>query len=92
MTKEQVERYQEIEAEIRPLKGLMEFCGKKYREPQFFNPWKMIIRRFCQVIRLSGRGLPECYTDVAVPKELQTEIVEVIENYIERREKEMEEL
>lgn len=92
MTKEQVKKYREIEDEIRPLKGLMELCGEKYRAQAAFNPWRIMLRRFCRTIRVSGRGLPECYTDVAVPKELQAEIVAVIENYIERREKEMEEI
>lgn len=92
MTKEQIEKYHKIEDEIRPLKGLMGFCGERYRMQAAFNPWKMKLRRFRRTLRMSGQGLPECYTDVAIPKELQTEIVTVIENYIDRREKEMEEL
>lgn len=92
MTKEQVEKYRKIEDEIRPLKEYMKFCGERFRKYTNCNPWKMRLRRLGKVIRLSGRGLPECYTDIAIPKELQIEIVAVIENYIERREKEMEEL
>lgn len=92
MTKEQINKYREIEKEIQPLKELMEFCGEKYRARHIFEPWKLRIRRFAQTFWLSAHGVPEYCSDVVIPAELQTEIVAVIENYIERREKEMEEL
>lgn len=93
MTKEQVKKYREIEDEIRPLKNLMELCGNKYRGRPLDRMWRMSMYVFCKKVLMFRCNEPftrQCET--TFPKELQTEVVTVIENYIERREKEMEEL
>ena len=92
MTKEQVKKYNDIEKEIQPLRALMELCGDKYRGKLLDHRWRMIMYTAKKLLHLRSNE-PNCIEFGAViPKELQTEIVAVIENYIERREKEMEEL
>lgn len=92
MTKEQVKKYNDIEKEIQPLRALMELCGDKYRIKSLDSRWRMIIYTAKKLLHLRCNE-PNCIEySVAIPKELQAEIVAVIENYIERREKEMEEL
>ncbi len=92
MTKEQVKKYNDIEKEIQPLRALMELCGDKYRIKSLDFRWRMIMYTAKKLLHLRCNE-PNCIEyGAAIPKELQTEIVAVIENYIERREKEMEEL
>lgn len=96
MTKEQIEKYQKIENEIQPLKNLMGWCGGKYKIPgtsllrmYLTKIWMCIPVIYRDKVMLSHI---DTHAPVVIPKELQTEIVAVIENYIERREKEMEEI
>lgn len=96
MIKEQVEKYEKIEKEIQPLKKLMGWCGDKYKIPGT-SLLRMYITRIWGYIPVIYRDKLlfshiDTHDPVAIPKELQAEIVAVIENYIERREKEMEEL
>ncbi len=96
MIKEQIEKYHEIEKEIQPLKDLMGWCGDKYRIPGVSAYRLFLIKIFGVIpVFLRNKILFSSIDDgspVVIPKELQAEIVAVIENYIERREKEMEEL
>lgn len=96
MTKEQVKKYHKIEDEIQPLKELMGWCGCKHKIPgtsllrmYLTKIWMCIPVIYRDKIMLSHI---DTHDPVVIPKELQAEIVAVIENYIERREKEMEEL
>lgn len=92
MTKEQVKKYYNIEKEIQPLRALMELCGDKYRIKSLDHMWRMFMYTTKKRLHLRTNE-PNCIEfSTVIPKELQTEIVAVIENYIERREKEMEEL
>ena len=96
MTKEQVKKYNDIEKEIQPLRAIMNLCGDKYRIKSLNSGWRMIMYTAKKLLHLRCNE-PNCIEycieySAAIPKELQTEIVAVIENYIERREKEMEEL
>lgn len=96
MKKEQIEKYHKIEDEIQPLKELMGWCGKNYKIPgtsllrmYMTKIWMCIPVIYRDKIMLSHI---DAHSPIVIPKELQAEIVAVIENYIERREKEMEEL
>lgn len=93
MTKEQVKKYSEIEDEIQPLKNLMGLCGNKYRDKPLDRMWRMSMYVFCKKVLMFRCNEPFTRQyETILPKELQIEIVAVIENYIERREKEMEKL
>lgn len=92
MTKEQIKKYYNIEKEIQPLRSLMELCGDKYRIKSLDYRWRMFMYTTKKRLHLRTNE-PNCIEfSTVIPKELQTEIVAVIENYIERREKEIEEL
>ncbi len=88
MTEKQYKEYNEIKKEVDELKNFLSWCGRK-----FDNMWfslcgaKLIGKKRKIFLRYIARG---CFAELEPSKELQTEILEVIERYVERREKDME--
>lgn len=92
MTEKQYEEYCAIKAEVDNLKRFLCMCGKKYyRSDMFDYHYKTRLlgkKRSCAVERKGwGWVHSEAYE---LPDELQVEIIDVIERYVERKEKEME--
>lgn len=92
MTKEQYEKYSAIKAEIAEIKEFLWWCGKKYKGDLLSRQYetKTITRK--KQIRVGRKG--NCGgiedTEIILPKELQEGIIDLIEQYVEKREKEME--
>lgn len=98
MTKEEFEKYRKINNEITAIKKFLSFCGtKKYRRVdnhpfslRAFKPVKKHRNPFELHIK---HLMPIEYLDEAdIPDDLQDRIIEVIEEYVEEKEKELDEL
>lgn len=92
MKKEQFEKYIAIKTEVDKIKGFLVWCGKKYKDPLTSHfPIRVIGRKV--LISVGRKGLGGLNdTEIQLPWELQQDIIEVIEKYVERREREMEEI
>ena len=84
MTEQQYKKYSRIKEEIQPMKDFLECCGKKYKN-SFFGKYRFSISLY-----------KKCYHNSVVdnlyeiPLELQDQIIETIEKYIDEKEKELE--
>lgn len=92
MTEKQYEEYSKIKAETTELKEFLFWCGKKYkhRAASYFRA-RLIGRKVFISIGRKGYGSIGD-TEVTLPEELQKSIIDVIEQYVDRREKELEEI
>ena len=90
MTDEQFEKYQTLKNEIEPIKEFLEWCGKRYRcygvHPY---PMRLIKKKFS--IGAIGNSLLDS-TIVKLPIELQDRIIDVIEEYFDEKQKELEKI
>lgn len=94
MTEKQYKEYEKITEEIKPLKDFLFWCGvsDRYKCRSGSNyGCRLITRTKNFLIGRKGYGAIG-NTEVCLPAELQKEIVEVVENYVERKEKELEQL
>ena len=88
MTNEQFEKYQALKKEIEPIKAFLEWCGKRHRcygTGKF--PMRLIKKKFC--IGRKGMGVIDSTVD-EIPIELQDRIIDVIEEYVDEKQKELE--
>lgn len=92
MTEKQYKDYEKIRAEIEPLKDFLFWCGNKYHCPSVSNYNCRIITKLKRfLIGRTGYGcIPN--EEVELPRVLQLKIIQVIEDYVAEKEKEMEEL
>ncbi len=88
MTEKQFERYKEIVEEIKVLKELLGFCGNRHRVNGLCH---YVMKIFKKEIML---GRETIYFDkpINVSDELQERIIDVIEQYVDEKEKELERL
>lgn len=89
MTKEQYNKYNQIETELKPIKDFLFYCGNKYHEKgAFYSLSKLIIKR---QFRIGTRKNMEDI-EFVVLRDLHNRIIDVIEQYVEEKEKEMQEI
>ena len=94
MTEEQYKKYTDIKNEIKSLKNFLSYCGNKYRT-KMTNQHRFSIKTFKSIkdkfflYEKNGWGSMEDNT-YEIPQELQKRIIEVVERYVEEKEKEME--
>lgn len=98
MTEKQYKEYTEIKKEIDNLKRFLSMCGKKYYNKAF--DYRYRIRLLAKKIRFLAKkrsfavgrvGLGWVNSEeYELPTELQSEIIDVIERYVECREKDLE--
>lgn len=89
MTKEQYNKYKQIETELAPIKNFLSYCGNKYHEKGFrYFLSRLIIKR--QVRIGINKFMDNQIFDV--PRELHDKIIDVIERYVDEKEKEMQEI
>ena len=92
MTKERYEKYAEIKSEVDKIKDFLSWCGQKHRCSGIGQyPTRVIGRKVFISVGRAGFG-PISNTEIVLPQELQEGIINLIEQYVERREKEMEEI
>ena len=92
MTEKQFEQYREIKEELTMLKEFLTWCGEKYSDQVATHCRARLIGRKVSIsIGRKGYGFLRD-TEILLPKELQKSIVDVIEQYVDRREKELEEI
>ena len=90
MTNEQFEKYQSLKKEIEPIKDFLEWCGKRYRCYGIGRyPMRLIKKKFC--IGRKGSLIMD-NTRVEIPIELQDRIIDVIEEYFDEKQKELEKI
>lgn len=90
MTNEQFEKYQSLKKEIEPIKDFLEWCGKKYRCCGIGQYSMRLIKKKFSIGR-KGAGLIDS-TIVDIPIELQDRIIDVIEKYVDEKQKELDEI
>lgn len=94
MTEKQYKRYQEIEAEIKDTKKFLEWCGNKYHHFTYSGKYPFILRILRKGFALVAKK-PWSSIDEAtyyIPQELQERVINVIEQYIDEKEQEKEEI
>ncbi len=91
MTKEQYEKYQQIEEGIKPIKRFLSWSGKKYKDTST-SLYRFSLKRcggkFGLYIHRNFCGDED--NTFELPIELQHRIIETIEKYVEEKELEME--
>ena len=93
MTKEQYNKYTEITKELEPIKEFLLWCGNKYKKVVYDYPfWICISKRIKGFVIRNKVSFAKWKHETELPKELQRRIVKVVEEYVEEREKELEEL
>lgn len=90
MTNEQFNKYQTLKEEIKPLIEFLEWCGKRYRH-NFIGQYNM--RLIKKKFRIGRKGVGAIEdTIVEIPFELQDRIIDVIEQYIDEKQNELEKI
>ena len=89
MTKEQYNKYKQIETELVPIKDFLFYCGNKYHEKRvsYFLSRLIIKRKF----RIGTRRIMDNKV-FDVPRDLHDKIIDTIEQYVDEKEKEMQEI
>ncbi|MEE1011197.1 MAG: hypothetical protein U0L11_04070 [Acutalibacteraceae bacterium] len=90
MTGEQFTKYQSLKKEIEPLISFLKWCGKRYKNHIVDKfPIRLIKKEF----RIGRKGVGAIEdTIVEIPFELQDRIVDVIEQYIDEKQNELEKI
>ena len=90
MTEKQYEKYRELKQEIQPLKSFLFWCGKKYHCATF-NHYKMrLIKNKFHIGRVGCVAIKDM--EVKIPLELQDKIIDVIERYVDEKQKELDKI
>ena len=90
MTQQQYDKYTELKKEIEPLKDFLFWCGKQYRCTSVSHyKTRILKKKFC--VGRVGVGAIE-NTEVKLPDELQDRIIEVIEQDVDEKQKELDEI
>lgn len=93
MTQEQFNKYQDIEKEIAPIKNFLCWTGKKYKDRMLSNyrfSIKTIGAKFGLYMHRCFCTVPE--NTFELPTELQDRIIEIIEKYVDEKQKQLDEL
>lgn len=92
MTERQYKRYQEIEAEIKDTKNFLGWCGNKYHSYSGKYPFilRMFRKGFALIVQRPWASHDE--STYYIPRELQERIIEVMEQYIDEKEQEKNEI
>ena len=93
MTEEQYKKYQALTQEIKPVKEFLSWCGDKYRE-RAIGQYSFCIKVFGKKFsfRASRHWCSETDNTFDIPFELQSRIVAVVEQYMDEKEKELEDI
>lgn len=92
MKKEQYEKYGKLKEEIEPLKEFLSWCGDRYHCKHVSHYFcRLIIKSLKFFIGRVGYGAIGS-TEIELPLELQKRIVKVIEDYVDEKEKELEQI
>lgn len=89
MTDNQFNRYKELKDEIAPLKEFLFWCGIKYHAGWISRRQMRIIKKKFCVCKDFG---PIENNEVKLPLELQNRIIDVIEQYVDEKQKELDEI
>ena len=92
MTEKQYQKYQAIETEIKDVKRFLGWCGNKYHSCQGKYPFmvRMLRKRFALVDKRPWKNIDDA--TYYIPQELQKRIIDVIEQYVDEKEQEKNEI
>lgn len=92
MTEQQYREYKRISEEIQPIKSFLEWCGNKYKSPCVGKYRTRVIgkKTFISVGRKGYGAIGN--TELLLPPELQEKVIEIIEDYVSERERELNEI
>lgn len=97
MTKNQYEEYKKLNDEIENLKLFLFYCSKKYQYHMFYTYYLFSlipIKKFSKHFKLRIKDITRRENDKTfdISKDLHDRIINVIEEYVDEKEKELEEL
>lgn len=94
MTEKQFVKYREIQEEIDPIKEFLFWCGNRYHGNGFGKyRFKLATCRKRFVLRRVGLAGGVVAGDTfKMPRELQERIIEVVEQYFDEKQKELDEI
>lgn len=92
MTEQQYKDYERISKELKPIKDFLFWCGERYKEKSVSKYECRLITKAKEILigRKGYGGIPS--TEVPLPEELQDRIIEVVEDYVAEKEKELEQI
>ena len=92
MTDEQYQKYAKIKEEIEPIKDFLFWCGHKYSSRGYGGYETKLIRKksIFSIGRVAYGGMTSM--DVKIPLELQDRIIDVVEQYVDEKQKELDEI
>ena len=93
MTEEQYKKYQALTQEIKPVKAFLCWCGDRYRE-RTIGQYPFSIKVFGNKFSFRAKRYWVSETDNTfdIPFELQSRIVAVVKQYMDEKEKELEDI
>ena len=93
MTDKQYKQYTELKKKLDPIIHFLNSCGNRYHN-NFFAKYNFLIDTYQKVFVLRKKwhigSIPDNSYDL--PYELQERIIEVIEQYVDERQKELDEI
>lgn len=88
MTELQYQKYRLLKEEIEPIKNFLSWCGNKYRDKYVSFYGMRLIKKEFKIGRKGYGAIPN--TEVTIPYELQERIVEVIEQWVDEKQRELD--
>lgn len=97
MTRDDYEKYKKLNEEIENIKNFLFYCGKRYRCKLFFTRYLfdlLPIKGFNKYFKLRNKcgDLSDGNDIYDIPRDLQERIIDVVEDYVDEKERELEEL
>lgn len=93
MTKEQYEQYTRINDEVKHLKSFLMWCGKRYKDNSVSKyPFEIDTKTKGFVLRRIWFSNSISDNTYEISVELQNRIIETIENYVNEKEKQLQEI
>jgi hypothetical protein len=88
MTELQYQKYRLLKEEIEPIKNFLFWCGSKYHGKSISHYGMRLIKKKFNIGRKGYGATPD--TEVTIPSELQERIVEVIEQWVDEKQRELD--
>ena len=93
MTEAQYKKYKKLKEEISQIKNFLYWCGDKYKNQAITKRIFSFFRNEKKMLLYERDGYyPKESNTYEIPSELQERIIKVIEDYVDEKEKEMEEI
>lgn len=92
MTNDQFEKYKKLQGDLKPVKDFLFWCGKKHHSEFIMGVYQFALVTKFRSILLEKKDYPCVGERYEIPFDLQLRIVDVVEQWADEKEKELEEI